>query len=284
MHIEEAPAKINLTLDVLRKRPDGYHDLRMVMQSVSVTDTVTLRASTVPGIRLVTNLSYLPSDGNNIAVKAAKAFFAHGGQPLSGLEIQIEKRIPVCAGTAGGSSDGAAVLRGLNQWLGTGYTKEELAKIGEEVGSDVPYCVLGGTALAEGRGEILTPLKPLPDCYLVLCKPGFPISTPELFRAVDSVKICRRPDTEGMLAALEAGDLREIARRMYNVFEDALPPTRQAVIREIKNTLVECGALAACMSGTGPTVFGIFQQEKNAARAAKLLKETYPDTFLARPV
>jgi 4-diphosphocytidyl-2-C-methyl-D-erythritol kinase len=284
MHIEEAPAKINLTLDVLRKRPDGYHDLRMVMQSVSVTDTVTLRASTEPGIRLVTNLSYLPSDGNNIAVKAAKAFFAHGGQPLSGLEIQIEKRIPVCAGTAGGSSDGAAVLRGLNQWLGTGYTKEELAKIGEEVGSDVPYCVLGGTALAEGRGEILTPLKPLPDCYLVLCKPGFPISTPELFRAVDSVKICRRPDTEGMLAALEAGDLREIARRMYNVFEDALPPTRQAVIREIKNTLVECGALAACMSGTGPTVFGLFQQEKNAARAAKLLKETYPDTFLARPV
>ncbi len=280
---EQAPAKINLTLDVLRKRPDGYHDLRMVMQSVTLTDTVTLRETELPGIRVKTNLSYLPNDKNNIAAKAAKAFFDYSGHHVPGLEIQLEKRIPVCAGTAGGSSDGAAVLKGLNRWFETGYSWETLAKIGEEVGSDVPFCVLGGTALAEGRGELLTPLPPLPDCTLVLCKPPFPISTPELFRAADSVKLRRHPDTEGMLAALKEGNLREITMRMFNVFEDVLPPGRRSVIEEIKDLMMEGGALTACMSGTGPTVFGVFSGEAAARRTAGALKQTYQDTFLTRP-
>lgn len=281
---EQAPAKINLTLDVLRRRPDGYHDLRMVMQSVTLADTVILRETEIPGIQVKTNLSYLPSDGNNIAAKAAQAFFAYSGKSVPGLEIEIKKRIPVCAGTAGGSSDGAAVLKALNRWLDTGYSKETLAKIGEQVGSDVPYCVLGGTALAEGKGEILTPLPPLPDCSLVLCKPPFPISTPELFRAVDSVKLHRHPDTEGMLAALENGDLREITRRMFNVFEDVLPAGRRSVIEEIKSAMMEGGALAACMSGTGPTVFGVFVGEEEARRTVEALKQSYPDTFFAKAI
>lgn len=281
---EQAPAKINLTLDVLRRRPDGYHDLRMVMQSVTLADTVTLRETETPGIQVKTNLTYLPNDGNNIAAKAARAFFAYSGRSIPCLEIEIEKRIPVCAGTAGGSSDGAAVLKALNRWLDTGYSKETLAKIGEQVGSDVPYCVLGGTALAEGRGELLTPLPPLPDCSLVLCKPPFPISTPELFRAVDSVKLRRHPDTEGMLAALEKGDLREITRRMFNVFEDVLPTGRRSVIEEIKSAMMEGGALTACMSGTGPTVFGVFTGEEEARRTAETLKRSYPDTFLAKAI
>jgi 4-diphosphocytidyl-2-C-methyl-D-erythritol kinase len=281
---EQAPAKINLTLDVLRKRTDGYHELRMVMQSVSLADTVTLTPLDTPEIQVKTNLSFLPNDGNNIAAKAAAAFFRHAEEKTQGLEIDILKRIPVCAGTAGGSSDGAAVLRALNRWFQTGFTAQELAKIGEEVGSDVPYCVLGGTALAEGRGEILTPLPPLPHCHLVLCKPGFPISTPELFRAIDGVKLHRHPDTEGMITALNAGDLQEIARRMFNVFEDVLPPARRRVIEEIKGTLVEQGALAACMSGTGPTVFGLFTSKAQAAQAAEVLRECYPDTFLAEPI
>ncbi len=282
--IEQAPAKINLSLDVLGRRPDGYHDLRMVMQSVSLADTVTLRETEFLGIRVKTNLPYLPKDDGNIAAKAAKAFFAYAGKRVPCLEIRIRKRIPVCAGTAGGSSDGAAVLKGLNRWLETGYSKETLAKIGESVGSDVPYCVLGGTALAEGRGEILTPLPPLPDCFLVLCKPPFPISTPELFRAVDSVKLRHHPDTEGMLAALETGSLREITMRMFNVFEDALPPAKKSVIQEIKGTMIEGGALSACMTGTGPTVFGVFTDGEAARRAAEGLKASYQETFLAKAI
>ncbi len=209
-------------------------------------------------------------------------FFAYAGMEGAALEIQLKKRIPVCAGTAGGSSDAAAVLRGLNELYRTGFSREMLAKIGEQVGSDVPYCVLGGTALAEGRGEKLTPLHPLPDCWLVLCKPGFAVSTPELFHAIDNVRLRRHPDTDGMLAALEAGNLREVALRMYNVFEDVLPTGRQGVIQEIKGALLDGGALGACMSGTGPTVFGLFADREQAEATARRLKETYRDTFLTQ--
>ncbi|MCD8145264.1 MAG: 4-(cytidine 5'-diphospho)-2-C-methyl-D-erythritol kinase [Oscillospiraceae bacterium] len=286
--VVQAPAKLNLTLDVLGRQPNGYHELKMVMQSVTLADTVTLRrleagegaASNTVQVR--TNLTYLPSDGNNLAAKAAHAFFAYAGLEGAALEIQLKKRIPVCAGTAGGSSDAAAVLRGLNELYRTGFSREMLAKIGEQVGSDVPYCVLGGTALAEGRGEKLTPLYPLPDCWLVLCKPGFAVSTPELFHAIDNVRLRRHPDTDGMLAALEAGNLREVALRMYNVFEDVLPTGRQGVIQEIKGALLDGGALGACMSGTGPTVFGLFADREQAEATARRLKETYRDTFLTQ--
>ena len=281
---EAAYAKINLSLDVLGKRPDGYHDLRMVMQSVSLCDQVTLTLEEGERLKLSTNLGFLPVDDKNIAVIAARAFARHTGVDLNGLSIHIDKQIPVCAGTAGGSSDGAAVLRGLNRLFETGLSREELARIGEEVGSDVPYCVMGCTALAEGRGEILTPLDPLPDCWIVLCKPGFPISTPELLRAIDGVKIRCRPDNGGIMSALKAGNLRAVAQRMFNVFEQAMPAKRQSTIEEIKNVLIQHGALGACMSGSGPTVFGIFAQQNQAELAAGELAGSYAETFVTRPV
>ncbi len=279
-----AYAKINLTLDVLGKRDDGYHDLSMVMQSVSLADTVTIRQTDETGLRLRTNLGFLPGADQNIAGVAARAFAKEAGFPLDGIEIDLQKKIPVCAGTAGGSSDGAAVLRGLNQMFAAGRSLDELARIGEQVGSDVPYCVLGCTALAEGRGERLTRLPALPECTIVLCKPDFSVSTPELFRRIDEVKLRFHPDTAGMLAALDAGDLPEIARRMFNVFEEVLPQPRRAVIEEIKQTMLSSGALGACMSGTGPTVFGIFDDADAANAVYNELKESYAETFLTKPV
>ena len=169
----QAPAKVNLTLDILGARPDGYHEMEMVMQSVSLCDAVTLDLGDPGGIRAESGLHFLPKDKDNLAVAAALAFREAAGQDWQDLRITIQKEIPVCAGTAGGSSDAAAVLRGLNTLTGAGFSPQELARVGEAVGSDVPYCVLGGTALAQGRGEILTPLKPLPPCHIVLCKPVF---------------------------------------------------------------------------------------------------------------
>ncbi len=279
-----AYAKINLTLDVLGKRPDGYHDLSMVMQSVSLADQVIIRETGEEGFTLKTDLGFLPGADKNIAGVAARAFARHTGADLSGLEIELQKHIPVCAGTAGGSSDGAAVLRGLNRWFSCGLSLRHLAEIGEEVGSDVPYCVLGCTALAEGRGEKLTCLPALPDCYIVLCKPGFSVSTPELFRRIDELKLRFHPDTTGVLAALEEGDLAGVSRRMFNVFEEALPAQRRAVVEEIKSTLLSRGALGACMSGTGPTVFGIFDNAESAQSVADELKQSYAETFLTKNV
>lgn len=281
---EPAYAKINLSLDVLGRREDGYHDLKMVMQSVSLCDQVRMTLGETERLTLSTNLGFLPVDGKNIAVMAARAFARHTGVDLARLSIHIDKRIPVCAGTAGGSSDGAAVLRGLNRLYDTGLSLRQLAEIGEEVGSDVPYCVLGGTALAEGRGEVLTALTPLPACEIVMCKPGFPVSTPELYHAIDKVKIRCRPDTDGLLAALSRQDLRGVSQRMFNVFEQALPPKRRTVIEEIKNTMIQRGALGACMSGSGPTVFGLFQSEADANAAARKLRESFAETFVVRPV
>jgi len=278
-----ANAKLNLTLDVLGKREDGYHDLRMVMQSVDLCDTLTLEAAADGDILVKTNLCFLPNDDRNLAAMAARAFFAHTGKPM-GLSIEIDKQIPVCAGMAGGSTDAAAVLRALNELTGAGLSREKLAEIGAEVGSDVPYCVMGTTALAEGRGEILTELPPLPCCHVVLCKPGFSISTPELFRRIDSCKITCRPDTAGMLEALEQNDLKEVARRMYNVFEDALPERQGRTVAEIKSVLISEGALGACMSGSGPTVFGLFDDSDAARRAYECLKESYSETFLCKTV
>ena len=280
----EAHAKINLLLNVLGRRPDGYHDLSMVMQSVSLADQVIIRETGEEGFTLKTDLGFLPGADKNIAGVAARAFARHTGADLSGLEIELQKHIPVCAGTAGGSSDGAAVLRGLNRWFSCGLSLRHLAEIGEEVGSDVPYCVLGCTALAEGRGEKLTCLPALPDCHIVLCKPGFSVSTPELFRRIDELKLRFHPDTAGVLAALEEGDLAGVSRRMFNVFEEALPAQRRAVVEEIKSTLLSRGALGACMSGTGPTVFGIFDNAESARSVADELKQSYVETFLTKNV
>lgn len=283
MNVERAWAKINLTLDVLGKRPDGYHELSMVMESVDLADILRFSHSG-EGIRVKTNLAFLPSGPTNLAAKAALCFAQATGITVEPLTIEIEKHIPVCAGTAGGSSDAAAVLRYLNRTTGAGLSGRELQRLGEQVGSDVPYCVTGGTALAQGRGEVLTPLPSLPRCALVLCKPPFSISTPALFAELDRHKLCRRPDTAGARKALEAGDLAGVARRLYNVFEDVLLPRQARTVQEIKNRLITCGALGANLSGTGPTVFGLFADEALAQEACRALKETYPDTFLTHNV
>ncbi|MCF2660683.1 4-(cytidine 5'-diphospho)-2-C-methyl-D-erythritol kinase [Pseudoflavonifractor phocaeensis] len=280
----QARAKLNLTLDVLGKRPDGYHDLKMVMQSITLADDLTLEDNGTGEIRVRSNLSFLPGGEKNLAVKAALCFYRTLGREPRGLDISLDKRVPVCAGMAGGSSDAAAVLRALNQMEGQPFSREELARVGERVGSDVPYCVLGCTALAEGRGERLTPLPALPQCWVVVCKPDFPISTPELFARIDGCKVRRRPDTDGVLAALEAGDLPEVARRMYNVFEDVLPERQRARVADIKNTLIQQGALGANMSGTGPTAFGLFEREEAAKAAFELLSQHHKETFLAQTV
>ena len=264
----EAHAKLNLTLDVLGRRPDGYHDMRMVMQSVE----------------LRTNLYFLPNNEKNLAAQAALRWWEAGCAPRRGLDIAIEKHIPVCAGLAGGSSDAAAVLRALNELRETPLSPVELARLGERVGSDVPYCVLGGTALAEGRGEVLTPLPPLPKCWVVLCKPEFSISTPALFAKIDSVRLRCRPDTQGVIAALEAGDLQGVARRLYNVFEDALPDRQRSRVNDIKNVLIQCGALGASMSGTGPTAFGLFDDKGLAQEALERLADFGGEVFLTQTV
>ena len=277
-----AYAKLNLTLDILRRREDGYHDLQMVMQTISLTDTLTITPAQGEG-KITSNLSFLPTDGTNLAQKAAAAFRRATG--LGGeVDISIHKHIPVCAGMAGGSADAAAVLRAMNQLTAAGLSPLALAQIGQSVGSDVPYCVLGGTALAEGRGERLTPLPALPPCHIVVCKPSFPVSTPQLFSRVDVRKILRRPDTQGMLEALEQGDLSGIARRMYNVFEDVLEPWKRAEVHAIQNALLDAGALGAIMTGSGPTVFGLFETLPQAQQAAHRLGEQYQDVFLAQPV
>ena len=280
----QAFAKLNLTLDILGKREDGYHDLRMVMQSITLADTLTLEENQGEGLRVSANLRFLPTGEKNLAAAAALRFWEALGREPEDLDIRIEKRIPVCAGMAGGSSDAAAVLRALNQRAGEPFSPKELARLGERVGSDVPYCVLGGTALAEGRGEVLTPLPPLPRCWVVACKPDFPISTPELFAQADRVKLRRRPDTAGLVAALEAGDLGGVARRMYNVFEDVLPARLYTRVAEIKNILIQCGALGANMSGSGPTAFGLFDCQEAAEEARTSLAERYRDTFLCETV
>ncbi len=280
----KANAKLNLTLDVLGKRPDGYHDLSMIMQSIDLCDTLNLEKNDSGTLSLSTNLSFLPNGEKNLGAIAARMFWAALGQGDRGLEINISKCIPVCAGMAGGSSDAAAVLRALNQMEGEPFTLRELAEIGEQVGSDVPYCVLGCTALAEGRGEILTELPALPPCWVVVSKPDFPISTPELFGRIDHVKLRCHPDTKGAIEALKAGDLAGVARRMYNVFEDALPERQHIRVADIKNVLIQCGALGANMSGSGPTAFGLFDEKWRAEEACARLRETVKDTFLAHTV
>jgi len=280
---EPAYAKLNLTLDILGRRPDGYHDLRMVMQSVGLADEVRVEVGAAPGLAVTSDLPFLPRGEGNLAGKAVAAFFRETNLPQPGLAVEIKKHVPVCAGMAGGSSDGAAVLRVLRRACAPDLPLEKLEKTGALVGSDVPYCIRGGTALAEGRGEVLTDLAPLPLCHIVVCKPSYSISTPELFAQVHVQRLRFHPKTEEMCAALERGDLEEVAMRLYNVFEEVLP-RRYAQVFEIKNRLLDLGAMAASMTGSGPSVFGIFRDAGPAQAAAEALSQSFPATFLCQPV
>lgn len=266
-----ALAKINLALDVLGRRENGYHDVRMVMQSIYLYDNVLLEKMKEPGIRISTNLYFLPVDENNIAYKAAKLLMDEFALP-GGISISLEKYIPVAAGLAGGSSNAAAVLFGMNKMYGLGLTVEELMERGVKLGADVPYCIMRGTVLAEGIGEELTALPSLPRCYVLVAKPPISVSTKLVYEKLDAKEIVEHPDVDSMIEALKEGNLKAVAEHMGNVLEQ-VTVEEYPVIDEIKKIMKEYGALNAMMSGSGPTVFGIFDDKKKAARALREIRE-----------
>ena len=280
---EKAYAKLNISLDVAGKREDGYHNMLMVMQSVSLSDDLRIELNDSGIVTAHSNYRFVPGDDRNLAVKAAKVFFAKHGDKSAGAYIHIKKHIPVGSGMGGGSADAAAVLKALNRVCGYPFSDTELADIGAEVGSDVPFCVIGGTALVQGRGEVITPLPPMPKCRFVICKPSFSISTPELFKKLDAVPNRRHPDTAGIMEALEAGDLNRIGRRMYNVFEE-VSDRRLRCVSEIKSILLDHGALGAVMTGTGSAVFGVFDNDTKAESASTALRKEHEFSSVAECV
>ena len=270
---EKAWAKLNISLDVAERRADGYHDMTMVMQAVSLCDEVCISFNESGCIQAKSNLSFVPGDERNLAVRAAVCYLRAAGMEGQGMLITLDKRVPVGAGMGGGSSDAAAVLRALNRHFGA-LSPTALEELSASVGSDVPFCVRCGTALATGRGEKLETLPDMPPCDFVICKPDFSISTPELFRKLDQSSARCHPDTAGLLAALEEGNLDQLCRRMYNVFED-IDDRRMRIVKEIKGCLLDHGALGAVMTGTGSAVFGVFRPGAAPEQAVASLREEY---------
>lgn len=254
---KKAYAKLNISLDVGKRREDGFHEMTMVMQSISLADAVTVTLNDTGKVRARTSLPFIPGDERNLAVKAALCYLEAIGRQGQGALIEIQKAVPVGAGMGGGSSDAAAVLRAMNALFDHALSTGELERLSCAVGSDVAFCVAGGTALATGRGEKLEALPALPDCAFVVCKPEFSISTPELFRKLDQMPLRRHPDTAGLMAAIREGQLGQVCRRMYNVFED-VDDRRMRTVADIKSRLLDAGALGAVMTGTGSAVFGVF--------------------------
>lgn len=280
---EKAYAKINLTLDVLGKREDGYHELKSVMQTVSLYDSVEIHIGTGESWKLVCDRPDIPSDERNLAWKAAKLYCDALGKDPQGITIRIGKRIPSGAGMGGGSADAAAVLRALNRYYGDPMTMEELARLSARIGSDIPFCVIGGTRMCEGRGEIMRPLPDCPRCIILGCKPEFSVSTPELFRKIDSVEILAHPDNDAMEHAIQAGDIQAVAQQIYNVFDPVVSAMRPE-IGHIKGICNAHGALASQMTGSGSVVFAVMPDAASAEKAMAELKETYSQVFIAEPV
>ena len=279
----KAYAKINLMLDICAKRNDGYHDLFMIMQSIGIYDTVTVERIKGRETVITCNLSDIPTDERNIAYKAAKAFFEANKIRVTsrGILIDITKRIPHAAGLAGGSADGAAVLTALNVLYGTELSEDELCRIGAKIGADVPFCIKGGTLLAQGIGEVLSKVKPLPRCYIVLAKPEFGVNTGKAFSQFDEHGKTHSPDCLGMLCAVQSRNLSDISSRLENVFEQFIEVPERIYIKETMRT---CGALGCCMSGSGPTVYGIFSSKDNAEKAADALRRFTDDIHICMPV
>jgi len=267
----KALGKINLGLDVLGVRENGYHDVRMVMQTIYLYDDVIIRRKTESGIEVESNLYFLPVDENNIAYQAAKLLIDEFNIQ-SGVSITLKKHIPVSAGMAGGSSNAAAVLFGMNRLFRLGLTETELMERGVKLGADVPYCIMRGTVLAEGIGEKLTSLPPLPKCQILIAKPGVSVSTKWVYDRIDARKHLKHPDIDGIITGLKRGDLRQITGSMGNVLEEVTVKA-YPVIEEIKNCMKNAGALNAIMSGSGPTVFGIFTSRTSAKEAYRRIKE-----------
>lgn len=280
---EGAFAKVNLTLDVLGKRDDGYHDIKSVMQTISIRDDVEIDLDTGKPWSLTCTKEGIPTDERNLAWKAAKVYFDAIGKDPNGLSIRITKRIPSEAGLGGGSADAAAVLRALNRHYGEPLSILALAELGAAVGSDVPFCTLCGTAMVEGRGERLRKLPDLPDCCFVVCKPPFSASTPELYRMLDETVIAKRPDHRAMESALLAGDLGKIAENIWNVF-DPLVTKDHLELNYIKSIFNSYGSVAQQMTGSGSAVFAIVPDFEFAAVICNMLKDNYPEVFIAKPV
>lgn len=278
----KAMAKINLGLDVLRKREDGYHDLRMIMQSIYLYDQIRIRKIPQPGIHVAVNLSYLPVNEDNLVYRAAKLLMDEF-EIKEGIQIRLQKYIPVAAGLAGGSSDAAAVLVGLNQMFELGLTQQELMQRGVRIGADVPYCIMRGTALAEGIGEKLTRLPSAPETYVLLAKPAVHVSTQFVYGNLKANELTSHPDIDGQIQAIRDGDLYAMAEKMGNVLETVTIPAHP-VIQEIKDCMIQNGAIGAMMSGSGPTVFGLYDDEQKARAAYAQMQESKlaKNVFLTR--
>lgn len=270
-----AYGKINLGLDVIGKREDGYHEVRMIMQQVGLYDGIDIKrlGLCTDGKRYIdieTNLKYLPVNESNLAYKAAKLLMDEY-EIQESILIKIKKLIPVSAGMAGGSADAAAVMKGLNKMFGLQLTQEELMERGLQLGADVPYCIMGGTALAEGIGEVLTPLKPMPPCYIVLAKPGMNVSTKLVYSTLEADKITNHPDIDGIIESIERQNLYDMTQKMGNVLEEVTEKICP-VVSEIRKQMLSLGAINSMMSGSGPTVFGIFDDKRKAKNAYDILK------------
>ena len=267
-----AMAKINLGLDVIRKREDGYHEVRMIMQTIQMYDVLEIRKKSIPGISLVTNLPYIPSDERNLVYKAAQLLMDEF-HIQEGLSMKLDKSVPVAAGMAGGSSDAAAAFVGVNRLFNLGLSEQDLMKRAVQVGADVPYCIMRGTALAEGIGEKLTGLVQIPKCYVLVGKPGVNVSTRLAYENLKLAGIARHPDIDGMIADIENQDLYGMVSKMENVFEPGIV-AKYPVIQEIEDLMEANGALKAVMSGSGPTVFGIFDDAKKMVGAAAVVRKS----------
>ena len=280
---EPAYAKLNLTLDVLGKREDGYHNLKSVMQTISVRDDVEIDIGTGKPWCIKCDKDDIPCDERNLAWKAAKVYCEALNKDPNGLEIRITKRIPSQAGMGGGSADAAAVLRALNEYYDHPLSIGALAELGAQVGSDVPFCVVGGTCMCEGRGERLRKLPDMPDCIFVVCKPDFSVSTPELYQKIDEVDIAKRPDHQVMESALLAGDLEKVAHNLFNVF-DPVVTQDHLELNYIKSLFHQYGAVGYQMTGSGSAVFAVVSEFEVAAVICNMLKANYPNVFICKPV
>lgn len=276
-----AYAKINLMLDIVATRTDGYHDLFMIMQSIGIYDTITISQTNSKKITITCNIDDIPLDEKNIAYKAAAAFFNAAKIKNKGINIDIVKRIPHAAGMAGGSADGAGVLVALNELTSAGLTDDELCAIGVQIGADVPFCIKGGTLLAQGIGDVLNKVKPLRKCYILIAKPEVGVNTAFAYKQFDECGKVHTPDKFGMLCAMQSRDLADIASRMENVFEQFIDVPNKV---DMKSIMRESGALGVCMSGSGPTVFGIFDSKENAQNAAAKLTDYAKDIAVTTPV
>ena len=277
----KAAAKINLMLDILKKLDNGYHSLFMIMQSVDLYDTVTVEKNSINEIIIKCNTEGVPCNEKNIAHKCAREFFDFCNITDRGVTIEIEKNIPIAAGVAGGSADGAAVLYCLNKIYETNLTDRELAVIGNKVGADIPFSLTGGTAVTLGTGNVIAPVADLPECYIVLAKPDQNVSTPEAYAEYDALTRVRHLDRVSMIDAVSNGDYEKICSLCGNVFEQAVEVPKRP---HIKGVMRKCGADATCMSGSGPTVFGLFSEKEKAEQCCEKLCKKYENVYLCKPV